>query len=97
VSEYAATSRAIVQLQAANLSADLQLGAAKPGCWKVRLELVAKIIRAEPWNLISFVGPVAAIASVAAQAAGDGAEVQLLSSTPTEQPPRPRPARQRAG
>ena len=57
------------------------LTATHPGKFKFKLELVAKIQRAEPWNQISFSGPVAAIASVTAQASGAGMEVQLLSGT----------------
>ena len=57
------------------------LTATHPGKFKFKLELVAKIQRAEPWNQISFTGPVAAIASVSAQASGPGMEVQLLSGT----------------
>jgi prepilin-type processing-associated H-X9-DG protein len=55
--------------------------ASKQGRHKFKIELVAKINRAEPWNQISFVGPVAAIASVNAQATGAGVELQLLSGT----------------
>ncbi len=54
-----------------------------PGNYQVRLELVAKITRREPWNQISFAGPAAAIASVDAQA-GDGIELQLTSGTQVE-------------
>lgn len=57
------------------------LTATHPGKFKFKLELIAKIRRAEPWNQISFIGPVAAIASVTAQARGAGMEVQLLSGT----------------
>src|SRR5687767_3620612 len=41
-----------------------RLVASKPGRNKFKLELVAKIARAEPWNEVSFVGPDAGIASV---------------------------------
>src|SRR5216683_6877650 len=41
-----------------------RLVASKPGRYKFKLELVAKIARAEPWNEVSFVGPDAGIASV---------------------------------
>ncbi len=57
------------------------LAATHPGKFKFKLELVAKIQRAEPWNQISFSGPAVAIASVTAQASGAGMEVQLLSGT----------------
>ncbi|MBI5395530.1 MAG: hypothetical protein HZA91_09570, partial [Verrucomicrobia bacterium] len=57
---------------------------AKPGRVKLKLNLVAKITRAEPWNTVTFTGPVAAIASIAAQVPGDGVELQLLSGTATE-------------
>ncbi len=53
----------------------------KEGRHKLKLDLLAKITRAEPWNQITFNGPVAAIASVKAQAAGEGVEVQLLKGT----------------
>ena len=54
------------------------LVASRPGQFKFKLEVVAKIQRAEPWNQISFTGPLATIASVTAQAAGADTEVQLL-------------------
>ncbi len=46
---------------------EFRLFAVRPGNYQVRLELVAKIARHEPWNQISFAGPAAAIASVDAQ------------------------------
>src|SRR2546425_4896573 len=61
-----------------------RLVASKPGRYKFKLELVAKITRAEPWNQISFAGPTASIASVTAAADGDGIELQLLSGTPLD-------------
>jgi prepilin-type processing-associated H-X9-DG protein len=57
------------------------LVASRPGRFNFKLEVVAKIQRAEPWNQISFTGPVATIAAVAAQAAGADTEVQLLNGT----------------
>ncbi len=57
------------------------LTAMRPGQFKFKVELVAKIQRAEPWNQVSFSGPAATIASIAAQASGTGMEVQLLSGT----------------
>jgi hypothetical protein len=47
-----------------------RLFVSKPGQYQFKLELVAKIVRAEPWNQVSFKGPSAAIASVTAEAAG---------------------------
>src|ERR1051326_1257305 len=58
--------------------------ASKQARFKFKLEFVSKITRAEPWNQTAFVGPAAAIASVKAQASGDGMEVQLLSGTVRE-------------
>jgi hypothetical protein len=57
------------------------LVASRPGQFKFKVEVVAKIQRAEPWNQISFTGPMATIASVAAQATGAGMEVQMLNGT----------------
>jgi prepilin-type processing-associated H-X9-DG protein len=57
------------------------LTAARAGHFKVRLEVIAKIQRTEPWNQVSFTGPAATIAAVTAQAAGADTEVQLLSGT----------------
>jgi prepilin-type processing-associated H-X9-DG protein len=57
------------------------LVASRPGQFKFKLEVVAKIQRTEPWNQISFGGPVATITSVTAQAAGADTEVQLLNGT----------------
>jgi len=56
------------------------LTAKHPGKFKFKLELVAKIQRAEPWNPIPFTGPIAAIASVNAQADGARMEVQKLEA-----------------
>jgi type II secretory pathway pseudopilin PulG len=53
----------------------------KPGRYQFKLDLVAKVKHAEPWNLVSFKGPVAAIASVAAQASGADVDLQLMSGT----------------
>jgi hypothetical protein len=55
-----------------------------PGIYSLKLEVLAKITRAEPWNQIDFQGPFAAIASIRAQAAGGGVEMQLLSGTALE-------------
>jgi type II secretory pathway pseudopilin PulG len=55
-----------------------------PGNYPVKLDLIARITRAEPWNQISFTGPAAAIASVSAQASAPGVEMQLLSGTQLE-------------
>jgi prepilin-type processing-associated H-X9-DG protein len=57
------------------------LVASLPGQFKFKLEVVAKIQRAEPWNQISFAGPVATITAITAQAAGADTEVQLLNGT----------------
>jgi type II secretory pathway pseudopilin PulG len=79
-----------VALLPAKLPSDLQitrdgnrylLTATRPGQYRFKLDLVAKIQRAEPWNQISFTGPAAAIASVTAQAASAGVEIQLLNGT----------------
>ncbi|HEY2952333.1 MAG TPA: hypothetical protein VGK40_07115, partial [Verrucomicrobiae bacterium] len=58
-----------------------RLVATAPGSWNFKLDLVAKITKAEPWNSISFTGPNAAIASVNAIAAAPGVEMQLLIGT----------------
>jgi type II secretory pathway pseudopilin PulG len=57
------------------------LVASRAGHFKLSLEVVAKIQRAEPWNQISFTCPAATIASVTAQAGGTNTEVQLLAGT----------------
>src|ERR1051326_7228348 len=61
-----------------------RLVASRAGRYRFKLELVAKIARAEPWNAVSFVGPDAGITSVRAQAGGTGVEVQLLTGTALE-------------
>ena len=53
----------------------------KPGRYQFKVEVVAKVKRAEPWNQVSFTGPPAAIASVNAQASGADVDLQLLSGT----------------
>jgi prepilin-type processing-associated H-X9-DG protein len=57
------------------------LVAAQPGQFKLKLEVAAKIQREEPWNQISFTGPMATISAITAQAAGADTEVQLLNGT----------------
>ena len=57
------------------------LVASRPGQYKFKLEVVAKIQRDDPWNQISFTGPMTTIASVTAQAAGADTEVQFLNGT----------------
>jgi type II secretory pathway pseudopilin PulG len=57
------------------------LVASRAGEFKFKLDVAARIQRAEPWNQISFTGPAATIASVTAQAAGTNTEVQLLNGT----------------
>lgn len=61
-----------------------RLVAAKAGKHRLRLELIARITRAEPWNQISFVGPISGISTVAAAAESASVEVQLLSGTPLD-------------
>ena len=58
-----------------------RLFCARPGVYPVKLDLIARITKAEPWNQISFTGPPAAIASVSATASAVGVEMQLLSGT----------------
>jgi type II secretory pathway pseudopilin PulG len=56
----------------------------RAGKYQLKLEVVAKITRAEPWNHVSFQGPLAAIASVSAQANGADVDLQLLAGTVVE-------------
>ena len=58
-----------------------RLFCATPGLHEVKLDLVARITRNEPWNEIRLTGPAAAIASVSVEAALPGVEMQLLSGT----------------
>lgn len=60
------------------------LHATKAGRLKCKFDLVAKIKRVEPWNELTFDGPDATIASVAAQVNAAGAELRLLSGTTLE-------------
>jgi len=57
------------------------LSVSRPGRYQFTVELVAKVKDFDPWKRITFKGPLAAIASVSAEAAGD-AEVQLLTGAP---------------
>ncbi len=62
-----------------------RLVVAKSGAFKCKIEFVTKITRTDPWNQITFTGPPAvAIASLAAEASGEGIELQLLSGTTRE-------------
>ena len=54
-----------------------------PGQYTLKLDLIVRITRAEPWNQISFTGPPAAISAVSATAAATGVELQLQSGTQT--------------
>ena len=56
----------------------------RAGKHQFKLDVVAKITRAEPWNLVTFKGPLAAIASVSAQASGADVDLQLLTGTVVE-------------
>lgn len=57
------------------------LVAERAGHFKCQFAMVVKIQHADNWNQISFTGPAATIASVAAEAADADMEVQLLSGT----------------
>lgn len=61
-----------------------RLTVSRPGKHQLKLELLAKITQAEPWNRIEFRGPPAAIASVTARATGRDTDLQLLSGTVLE-------------
>lgn len=61
-----------------------RLFVARPGKYNFDLEVVAKITRNEPWNQVSFKGPLAAIAGVTAQATGTDVDLQLLAGTVLE-------------
>jgi hypothetical protein len=56
----------------------------RPGKYQLKLEVVAKITRTEPWNHVTFQGPSAAIARVTAQAPGADVDLQLLTGTMLE-------------
>ena len=56
----------------------------RAGKHQFKLDVVAKITRAEPWNHVTFKGPLAAIASVNAQASGADVDLQLLTGTVVE-------------
>ncbi len=58
------------------------LEARRPGAFRLELEIVPELARAEPWHQISFSGPAAAIASVTASAADPDVEVELMSGVP---------------
>ena len=60
------------------------LHATTPGRLKCKFDLIGKITRVEPWNELTFDGPDATIASVAAQVNAPGAEVRLVSGTTLE-------------
>jgi len=68
-------------LRVASSAKQYRLVATVAGTYHFKLDLVARIIKADPWNQISFSGPNAAIASVVAQASNAGVEMQLLSGT----------------
>ena len=55
-----------------------RLHCAKPGVHTLKLEVIARITQAEPWNNIAFTGPPASVASLKAEG-NAGVEVELLS------------------
>lgn len=59
-------------------SGTYRLHCAKPGVHTLKLEVIARITKAEPWNQIFFNGPPAATASLKAEG-NTGVEVELLS------------------
>lgn len=62
----------------------VSLWADTPGSNRIEFEVVAKVTREEPWNVVRFTGPPAAIGSVRVEATDTNLEVQLLSGTPAE-------------
>jgi type II secretory pathway pseudopilin PulG len=60
-----------------------RLRVSRPGTYRFRLELVARITRVEPWNQIALKGPETPIAAMTARAAGD-VDLQLVSGTLVE-------------
>ncbi len=65
---------------------ETRLLCATPGAHEVKLELVARISRVEPWNQVRFTGPSAPIATVTAAASAPGVEIQMLSGTQVTEP-----------
>lgn len=63
-----------------------RLHCAKPGVHTLKLEVIARITKAEPWNNIAFTGPPAATASLKAEG-NTGVEVELLSGALIEDGP----------
>ncbi|HWQ90462.1 MAG TPA: hypothetical protein VN673_02235, partial [Clostridia bacterium] len=72
-------------LRIARNGSQTRLFCSVPGVHPVKLDLIARITRAEPWNQISFTGPATPIATVTAAAALSGVEMQLLSGTQLSQ------------
>jgi len=60
-----------------NQDARFYLVTRSPGAHRIEFEIVAKIGRVEPWNVISFKGPDAAISTVSVKAAVPDTEFQL--------------------
>ncbi|NBU11800.1 MAG: hypothetical protein EBS84_22850, partial [Proteobacteria bacterium] len=55
-----------------------RLHCTKSGVHSLKLEVIARITKAEPWNQIAFTGPPASVASLKAEGSA-GVEVELLS------------------
>ncbi len=68
-------------LRIINQGRQTRLYCTQPGSYPVKLQLLAKITKSEPWNQVGFTGPAAPIATVSAKADASGVEMQLLSGT----------------
>ncbi|MBM3878200.1 MAG: hypothetical protein FJ387_00510 [Verrucomicrobia bacterium] len=62
------------------------LHATEPGRHQLEFELIAQVQREEPWRVLRFTGPPAAIATVTVRPAQPNLEVQLVSGTPRPGP-----------
>ena len=58
-----------------------RLVVARAGHYQARFDLVVKVTRAEPWNQVTFDGPLGVIAPVSVTSTNAGVELQLLTGT----------------
>ena len=57
------------------------LAVAQPGKYNLKLEVLAKVTKTDPWRQVNFSGPAATLGKLEARVAGNGVELELLAGT----------------
>ena len=62
------------------------LAVAQPGKYNLKLEVLAKVTKTDPWRQVNFSGPAATLGKLEARVAGNGVELELLAGTALPRP-----------